>query len=217
MDYISSSDYVSDRTARAVVDRRTNSVHSGHSRRPSVSTTASSSRTKATTNTSYSDSGSAYQQVVVEDQYGKRKAYMPKESLRRYQKQQESVEAYQNSTNDGLRSALTLANIEDMQRRRSGSHAGSTHSRKTGRSDSKTTRSEGIKIEANGTTLHVYGDMKIEMRPGEDGAPTVVVASSSSKDSAYFSGSKSSDSRKARSRLSSDVGVRKEKTILEEI
>ena len=212
IDYPSSSDNVdSDRTARAVVDRsrgRTNSSYSGRSRRPSVSTTASSGRTKATTVSS--GSGSATHKYIIEDRNGRRKEYLSKEQynelIRRYEVQkledkenEERVQAYQDRVRGQQPPELTAENIRKAERRTSGSHV-SGHSRKSStHSSSKNTKNDGIRIQSGDTVLHVYGEARVEMRPGEDGTPAFIIGSASGKDrdSAYH-GSKSSGSRISR-------------------
>lgn len=206
VDYPSSSDYVdSDRTARAVVDRpRTNSSYSSRSRRQSVSTTASSGRTKATTVSSGSGSG----KYIIEDRHGRRKEYLSREQydelIRRAEQQkreerelEERAEAYQRQVRGRQPPELTAENIRKAsQRRQSASHV-SGHSRKSGHS-SKNSKNDGIRIQSGDTVLHVYGEARVEMRPGEDGAPAFIIGSTSSRDSAYHTGSKSSGSRVSR-------------------
>lgn len=207
VEYYSSSDYPSDRTARAVVDRR--SSHSSRSRRPSVSTTASSSRTKATTVSS--GSGSGTRKYIIEDRHGRRKEYLSREQydelIRRSElmklEEQESrdrAEAYQRQAQGPQAPELTAENIRKTQRRTSGSHvSGSGHSRKSSNhSSSKPSKTDGIRIQSGDTVLHVYGDAMVEMRPNEDGSHYIKVGSGgSSRDSAYH-GSKSSGSRVSR-------------------
>lgn len=230
LDYPSSSDINdSDRTQRAVVDRnhRRSTLSSAHSsRRPSVSTTASSGRTKATSLSSMTD----YSRVIIESPTGRRSAYLSKEDretlMRRLEKQklddkleeqrmrEEKVAAYQRNIG-GEPYELTAENVK-AQNRKSGSHSHSHVSRgkSSNHSGSKASRSDGIKIKSGDTVLHVYGDAKIEMRPGEDGgAPQLVIASTSGRDSGYqgSSNSKSSGSRMGRSRVS-----RRDKVIREE-
>ncbi|KAK3636793.1 hypothetical protein LTR22_018608 [Elasticomyces elasticus] len=209
VEYPSSSDYVdSDRTARAVVDRsraRTNSSFSSRSRRPPVSTTASSGRTKATT----VSSGSGSHKYIIEDRNGRHKEYLSKdqynELMRRYEVQkledqeaQDRVEAYQQQVRGQQPPELTAENIRKAERRTSGSHV-SGHSRKSSNQSSKNTKNDGIKIQTGDTVLHVYGEARVEMRQSEDGTPAFIIGSTSGKDrdSAYH-GSKSSGSRISR-------------------
>ncbi|KAK5123813.1 hypothetical protein LTR85_002449 [Meristemomyces frigidus] len=201
VDYPSSSDqFDSDRTARAAVGRpRTESSFSSRSRRPSVSTTASSGRTKATT---VSEGSSTRNKVIIEDRHGRRQtAYLSQEQQddigRRYerqrredQEQQERIEAYQQRARGAQPPELTADNIRKAVKRTSGSHI-SRDSRKS--TSSKASKSEGIKIQAGDTVLHVYGEANIEMHPGEDGGPAVfkIGNSTSGRDSAYYGSSKS--------------------------
>ena len=218
-EYPSSSDHVdSDRTARAVVDKRrsrANSSYTSTSRRPSIATT-SSTRTKAT---SVSD-GSGARKVIIEDSSGRRTAYLSKEAqedlINRYEQIKledhvDRVEAYQRKVTGGVAPELTAENIKKSQHRASGSHI-STHSRKSSQHSSKLSRNDGIRIETGGTTLHIYGDTKVEMRPGEDGGPTQLIIGGGpsvgkDRDSAYHSGSKTSKS--SRSGVRSDAGRRR--------
>ncbi|KAK1089082.1 hypothetical protein LTR48_000942 [Friedmanniomyces endolithicus] len=210
VDYPSSSEYVdSDRTARAVVERpraRTNSSYSGRSRHPSVSTTASSGRTKATT----VSSGSGSHKYIIEDRNGRRKEYLSKEQykelIRRYevqknedQEMQERAEAYQNQIRGRQPPELTAENIRKAERRTSGSHISGQSRKSSTRSSSKTPKNDGIKIQSGDTVLHVYGDARVEMRQSEDGTPAFIIGSTSgsARDSAYH-GSKSSGSQARR-------------------
>lgn len=208
----------SDRVTRPHESRtRTDSSYSGRSRRQSVSTTTSSGRTPATT---ISDGS---QRVIVEDRYGRRVAYLPKEVqddlVRRYEQQKleekdlnDRIEAYQNTVRGGEPEKLTAASLEKMkqtERRTSGSQV-SGHSRKSSRS-SKISKTDGIRIETGGTVLYVHGSANVEMHPGEDGGPArLIINNSNGMDSAY-GGSKSSSSRQGRSRGGSDLArVREE-------
>ena len=210
VDYPSSSDqFDSDRTARAIVGRaRTESTfHSSHSRRPSVSTSASSAKTRATT----VSSGSGSRKVIIEDKNGRRRtAYLPQEQLddiarfyerqrREEQERQERIEAYQQQVRGPQVPELTADNIRKVaSKRSSGSHV-SQRSHKS--SSSKASKSEGIKIQAGDTVLHVYGEASVEMRPGEDGGPAILkIGSGSSRDSAYYGSSKGSGSRVSKRR-----------------
>ncbi|KAK0306488.1 hypothetical protein LTR01_006346 [Friedmanniomyces endolithicus] len=210
VDYPSSSEYVdSGRTARAVVERpraRTNSSYSGRSRHPSVSTTASSGRTKATT----VSSGSGSHKYIIEDRNGRRKEYLSKdqykELIRRYevqknedQEMQERAEAYQNQIRGRQAPELTAENIRKAERRTSGSHISGQSRKSSTRSSSKNPKNDGIKIQSGDTVLHVYGDARVEMRQSEDGTPAFIIGSTSgsARDSAYH-GSKSSGSQARR-------------------
>lgn len=212
-DYVSSSDYVdSDRTQRAVVDRRTNSSYSSRSRRPSLATTNSSGRTKATTVSNNSYDYPRY--VVVEDsQHGRRREYLSAEAqnelIRRYKSQrmqerdlEDEIEAYQQRVG-GPSNNLTADNVRQASRTQAG--AGSRVSRKSSTHSSTKSQTEGIKIQSGDTVLHVYGGAKVEMRSGEDGESFVIVNPNvqRSKDSAYSS--RSSGSRQGRSRGVSNV------------
>lgn len=231
--YISSSDNMdSDRTARAVVERpRTSYTGSSRSsRRPSVSTTASSGRTKATT---ISSATSGFANMVLEDTNGRKITYLSKRDqdaamarAREYtreqaeaeaqRKRQDEIEAYQDVVRGAPVPELTAENIRQQQLRRNGSVSG--HSRRSSRASSKAHNSEGVKIESNGAIIHVYGGSRVEMRPGEDGvSASFVIGSASGRDSAYHSGSKSSSSRVGRSRGGSDIGVKRRDTIREEV
>ncbi|KAK4540122.1 hypothetical protein LTR36_009787 [Oleoguttula mirabilis] len=200
VDYPSSSEqFDSDRTARAAVGRtRTESSFSSRSRRPSISTTASSGRTKATT----VSEGSGTRKVMIEDKDGRRRtAYLSQDQqddlARRYERERredeerrEVIEAYQQKVRGPLPTELTADNIRKAAKRTSGSHV-SRDSRKT--SSSKASRSDGILIQAGDTVLHVHGEANIEMHPGEDGGPAVfkIGNSRSGRDSAYYGSSKS--------------------------
>ena len=230
LEYISSSDAMdSDRTAGAVVDRpRTAYTGSSRSsRRPSVSTTASSGRTKATT---VSSATSGLANLVLEGKSGRHISYLSKREqdkrYRQYQQQQleeerrrqEMIEAYQDHVSGPRGPDLTAENIRMQQLRSNGSYF-SGHSRAGSRSASKAPSSGGIRIESGGTVIHVYGDSKVQMQPGEDGAPAqFVIGSASGKDSAYHgSSSKSSNSRAGRSRGGSDIDSRRKDSIQEEV
>ncbi|WPH04929.1 Hypothetical protein R9X50_00782600 [Acrodontium crateriforme] len=227
LDY--SSDYVdSDRTHRAVVDRRTDSSYSDRSRRPSLSSHASSGRTKATTVSSGSGSGS--RNYVLEDRHGRQMSYLSKTSqaelIRRMEREkradrelqeridlQDRVEAYQREVRGAQPVELTAENIHNAQdRRTSGSHSHVTtrtrRSESHASSKSKGTNSDGIKIQSGDTVLHVYGDAKIEMRTGEDGGPAQFIIDNQSpngKEKSYYSG-KSNSSRAGRTAAESEKG-----------
>lgn len=230
VEYVSSDNTGSDRTVRAVVDRPRTSYHSSRdsSRRQSMSSHASSGRTKAT---SVSGATSDMARLVLEGRNGRNITYLSKRDqaalTERYfrqqaedqQRREDDIEAYQNQVRGPRTPELTAENIRKQQNRTSGSHV-SGHSRKSSQS-SRPHNGDGIKIESGGTVLHVYGDSKIEMRPGEDGGPAQFVvfsnsAGGNSKDSAYHSSSKSSSSRIGRSRGGSDIGSRRRDTIREE-
>ena len=216
-DILSSDNMDSDRTTRAVAGRP-RTIHTGSSkgsRRPSVSTTASSGRTRTTAPSSVADPT-----IVVEDSKGRRVSYLSQrdresimrqvqaQELEKQQRQRESaIEDYQNKVRGSRPPELTVDNIRKQQFRASGSHM--SHSRKSSRSGSHV-GGDGVKIDYGGTTLHVYGGTTIELQPGEDGAPAkMIIGSSSGKDSAYHSGSKSSSSRVGRSRGGSERGSRR--------
>lgn len=217
VEYPSSSDRNdSDRTARADVGYRRNTTTSSRSsRRPSVSTTASSGHTKATS----LSSGTEYSRVIVEGANGRRIHYLSKHDQDRLirqlhqaklndeQRLEERIADYQNRTSGGAPFDLTADNVKRANRK-SGSHL-SHRSQKSAGSGSKS-RADGIQIKSGDTVLHVYGDAKIEMRPSEDGGPAhLVIASSSGRDSAYGT-SKSSDSRMGRSRGRSERAVKRD-------
>ena len=213
LDYISSSDNMhSDRTARAVIDRprTTYTGSSRSSRRPSVSTNASSNRTKATTMSSSSGLPSGMANMVLE-RNGRNITYLSKRDqaalayarhqLEERQRLENDVEAYQDDVRGPLPQELTAENIRKQQMHPTSSHT-SGHSRKDSRPSSQAPRSgEAVKIEAGGTVIHVYPGSKVEMRSGEDGQSTFVIGSSAGgKESSYHSGSRSSWSRIGRSR-----------------
>lgn len=221
LDYISSSDNVdSDKTARAVVDRPrhayTNSSRS--SRRPSVSTTASSGRTKATT----VSSGSGLANVIVE-RNGRHVTYLSqrdREALEYARRQmedrklQDEVRAYQDSMRGAAPPELTVDNMFEHDRRGSGSHY-SGHSRRASRSSSR--KPEGTRIETGGTVIHLDAGTTVEMRPGKDGASTIVIGTASGKESSYYSASRvSSNRRDSRNYGGSDGGSKREETIQED-
>jgi len=134
--------------------------------------------------------------------------------IRRYQQQKldeadlkDRIEAYQNVVRGGQAEELTAANIERIKtgkRRTSGSHFSSHHSRKT--SSSKASKTDGIRIEAGGTVLHVYGSANVEMQPGEGGGPARFIINNATGGDSTYGGSKSSGSRRGRSRGGSDFG-----------
>lgn len=223
-DILSSDNMDSDRTTRAVAGR-SRTVYTGSSkssRRPSVSTTASSGRTRTTAPSSITGSN-----IVVEDSKGRRVSYLSqrdRESIMRQLHAQEldkqqrklenDVEAYQSKVRGSKQPELTADNIRKQQFRASGSHM--SHSRKSSRSSSHV-GGDGIKIDVGGTTLHVYGDTTLELQPGEDGGPPKIkIGNSNDKDSAYHSGSKSSSSRIGRSRGGSERGSRRRERSIRE-
>ncbi|CAK4030331.1 Hypothetical predicted protein [Lecanosticta acicola] len=215
----------SDPTQRAMIPRRGTTSSSHSSRRPSVSTTASSGRTKNTSLTSNTDYSSDYSKVILEGPNGRRTAYLSKDQQaalsRRARQQQmddryaeaqrlqeERVSAYQRAMSGGELHELTAENIKKSQYRKSASHV-SGRSQKSSGSGSQASKADGIKIQLGDTVLHVYGDAKVEMRPGEDGRPAhFFIASSSGRDSAYTASSKSSGSRMGRSRARGDMSKR---------
>lgn len=218
----------SDQTQRAVVYRRGAGSSSHSSRRPSVSTTASSGRTKNTSLSSNTDYSRDYSKVILEGPNGRRVAYLSKDQqaqlARRYQQQnddkyekqrlqEERVAAYQREMGGGDPQELTAENIKKSQYRKSASHV-SGRSQKSSGSGSKASKSNGIQIQSGDTVLHVYGDAKVEMRQPEDGGPAqFFIASSSGRDSAYHTtSSKSSGSRMGRSRARDDT-YKREKII----
>lgn len=232
LDYISSSDNVdSDRTARAVVHDRprhayTNSSRS--SRRPSVSTTASSGRTKATT----VSSGSGLANVIVE-RNGRHVTYLSqrdREALEYARQQhddrklQDDVRAYQDSMRGAmLAPELTVDNMMEHERRGSGSRSHySGHSRRASRSSSR--KPEGTRIEIGGNvihldsgSIHVDSGSTMHVRHDQDGASTLVIDSVSGKQKRYSTGSQASGNRRdSRNYGSSDGGSKREETIQED-
>lgn len=225
LDYVSSSDNMdSDRTTRAMVDRPratyTDSTRS--SRRPSLSTTASSGRTRATT---MSSATSGMASMVLESKSGRQISYLSKREQAKYacereeeeQRRLENIEAYQDAMRGGKLPELTAEKLK-MQQMHSSGHS-YAHSRKSSRSSSRAYNpNEGLRIESGGTTIHVYGDQKVEMIPSRDGgAASLVIGSRSGRESTYLGdSSKSSGSRQGRSHAGSDVGTRREQVIQEE-
>lgn len=210
----------SDRTARAVVDHRprTNYTSSSRSsRRPSVSTTASSGRTKATTISS--TSGLAH---VTVERNGRNITYLSQRDREAIeyarhqmegQRLEDEVRAYQEDMRGPQPPELTLDNIREHERRRSQSHF-SGHTRRSSRSSSR--RQEGARVESGGAVIHVYPGSTVEMRPGKDGGSTLVIGSSTGKESSYYSGSRSSGNRRdSRTYGGSDGDSRREETIRE--
>nr|OQO16396.1 hypothetical protein B0A51_17207 [Rachicladosporium sp. CCFEE 5018] len=226
-DHPSSSDYVdSDRTTRPVVDKRlsyTSTQSSRSARQPSVSTTSSGGRTRATTDTSVSGSG----RYIVEDSRGRRTVYPSREEAERIARHlkkttlEDDVEAYQTRVRGGLSPELTAENIKRSQQppsRRPSSSRASASSRKSGQSKtSKSNVPAGFQIRSGGTVLHFTGDAKIEMRQGEDGEQMMIIGSGSSsargEGSHYRYGSSAAgksegSSRVGRSRAGSKLGRR---------
>ncbi|KAI6889407.1 hypothetical protein KC318_g13508 [Hortaea werneckii] len=200
VEYPSSSEQFDSDRAR-VGRTRTGSSYSGRSRRESVSTAASSGRTKATS----VSAGSGLQKVILEDKYGRRRtAYISPEqqsylahayerSRREEQERQDTIERYQQDVS-GARKDLTVDNVSSL-RRTSGSHM-SQGSHKS--SSSRASRSDGIKIQSGETVLHVYGEASVEMVPQEHGGPAVIKIGSgmsSTRDSGYHGSSRGSGSR----------------------
>ncbi|KAK5135611.1 hypothetical protein LTR08_005091 [Meristemomyces frigidus] len=193
----SSEQFDSDRTARANVGRsRAESSFSSHSRQPSVSTRASSGGTKAT---SVSE-GSGTRKTTIEDKHGNRrtvylsqdqdKARYSERKKREELDMQERIEAYQQQVRGAQQHQLTAENVQKAARRTSGSHI-SRDSRKSGGS-SKSSKPEGIKIQAGDNVLHVYGGASIEVHADEDGGQVFKIANGGGKDSAYYGSSRGS-------------------------
>lgn len=215
--YSSSENFDSDRTARAVVDRRS-ITSSQPSRRPSVSTNASRG-TKATSLSSNTD----YVEAVVEDKYGRRRVYLSKAEEAAYREryerqkaltrleeqrlQEERITDYQNQTDRGYEREHLTAEAVKKSNRKSMSHASASQSQKSGGSSgsrlSKTGGGGGgLRIEAGGNTLFLEGGQELQVREDSGGITTLIIGSTTSgKDSAYH-GSKSSGSRMGRSRTS---------------
>ena len=198
-----------DRNAHAVVDRprTTYTSSSRSSRRPSISTTASSGRSKGTTMSSVSGS-----QMILEDRKGRRVSYISKtagDSLlsqsqqfgpSEQQRREAEIEAYQDSVRDASLSELTSENIRKHQQRKS-----NTGSHKTSRS-SPTVDGDGFKIESGGTVIHVYGDSTVKMQSDEEGGPTqLVIGSASDKGRKYHSNKARSQYSEARSLPDADM------------
>ncbi|EMC94172.1 hypothetical protein BAUCODRAFT_223478 [Baudoinia panamericana UAMH 10762] len=207
VEYSVSDQVDSDRTPRPTVQKpRTSSSYSSQSRRPSVSTTASSGRTKATT---VSEGSGSRRYAIIEGRYGRKKEYLSSEQyddlVRRYERQRheeaeqrDRAEAYQQHYGGPRTPELTAENIQKAQRRQSGSHvSGSGHSRKSSQSSSKGSQPERIRIQVGKTVLHVDPDATVTMEPGDDGTHSLVVKNPSGRDSGYH-GSKSSGSRASR-------------------
>ncbi|KAK5109845.1 hypothetical protein LTR62_006452 [Meristemomyces frigidus] len=200
-DYPSSDQVDSDRTARAVVHRSTtDSSYSGRSRQPSVSTTG----TKATTVSNRSGSGT--RKYIIEDRHGRRQEYLSRnqyEELKRrseqrkleFDEERDRAERYQQKIRGQQVPELTAENIKQLSPRHTSNSHVSGHSRKS--SNHSAGKDGGVRIESNGTILHVYGEATLEMRPGEDGKHAIIIDSGSGRDSAYH-GSKSSGSRVSR-------------------
>jgi hypothetical protein len=171
--------------------------------------------------------------LVLEGKTGRQISYLSKRDQaalhRKYAREQEeeeqkrldAIEAYQNAMRGGKLPELTAEKLKMAQMHSSGG-GNYAHSRKSSRSSSRAYNpNEGVRIESGGTTIHVYGDQKVEMIPGRDGgAASLVIESRDGKESTYLGGSsKSSGSRVGRSQGSSDVGRRereREEAIQEE-
>ncbi|KXT07006.1 hypothetical protein AC578_7144 [Pseudocercospora eumusae] len=192
----SSDNFDSDRTARAVVHARNSAPTSKqHSRRPSVSTNASSGGTKATSLSSVTD----YSRAIIEDSRGRRVVYLSKEQqaelIKQHQRQKlqdtldeqerlanmrfSAASDYQREMSGGVdgyqMSAENIKNLNRTTKPQSRSHI-SGRSGKSAGSGSKTSRSNGVKIHAGGTVLHVDGDMAMQVRTTNDGEVHLVLA-----------------------------------------
>ncbi|KAF7194605.1 hypothetical protein HII31_04111 [Pseudocercospora fuligena] len=215
----SSDNFDSDRTARAVVHARNSAPTSKqHSRRQSVSTNASSGGTKATTLSSVTD----YSRAIIEDSRGRRVVYLSKEQqaelIKQHQRQklQDSLDEQERLANmrfnaasdyqremsggvDGYQmSAENIKNLNRTSKPQSRSHI-SGRSGKSAGSGSKTSRSNGVKIHAGGTVLHVDGDMAMQVRTTDDGEVHLVLGNG--REIEYNTSSKgSSRSRVSRGR-----------------
>ncbi|EME84034.1 uncharacterized protein MYCFIDRAFT_195204 [Pseudocercospora fijiensis CIRAD86] len=215
----SSDNFDSDRTSGAVVHTRHSAPTSKqHSRRPSVSTNASSGGTKATTLSSVTD----YSRAIIEDSRGRRVVYLSKEQqaelIKQHQRQklQDSLDEQERLANmrfnaasdyqkemsggvDGYQmSAENIKNLNRTSKPPSRSHM-SGRSGKSAGSGSKASRSNGVKIHAGGTVLHVDGDMAMQVRTTDDGEVHLVLGNG--REIEYNSSSKgSSRSRVSRGR-----------------
>ena len=162
--------------------------------------------------------------LVLESKNGRQISYMSKRDQAKYaqrqeeaQRQRDVAEAYQDSIRGGKVAELTAEKLR-MQQMHS-SAGGYSHSRKSSRSSSRAyIPGEGVRIESNGTVIHVCAGQKVEMVTGQDGgAASFVIGGKLGRDSTYLGGSsKSSGSRVGRSQGGSDVGARREETIREE-
>lgn len=182
--YYSSDVGDSDRTARAVVAR---GYTTPSSRRPSVATTSSSGRTRATTLSSSNTDYSSHARMIVEGKHGRRSVYLPKEQVAELRRQQrlrdeeeeqlrlqENIEKYQRGLQGNVDPhELTAENMrkKDESRRRSASYVSNSRSHRSSGSQG----GAGIKIQSGDTVLHVIGDARIEMRAGENGEPASFV------------------------------------------
>ncbi|KXT18223.1 hypothetical protein AC579_2898 [Pseudocercospora musae] len=215
----SSDNFDSDRTARAVVHARNSAPTSKqHSRRQSVSTNASSGGTKATTLSSVTD----YSRAIIEDSRGRRVVYLSKEQqaelIKQHQRQKlqdtldeqerlanmrfSAASDYQREMSGGVdgyqMSAENIKNLNRTTKPESRSHI-SGRSGKSAGSGSKTSRSNGVKIHAGGTVLHVDGDMAMQVRTTDDGEVHLVLGNG--REIEYNTSSKgSSRSRVSRGR-----------------
>lgn len=158
--------------------------------------------------------------LVLEGKSGRQISYLSKRDQARYareqqlyeeeQRRRDAIERYQAQVSGGKTAELTAEKLK-MAAMHSSGHS-YAHSRKSSRSSSRAyNASEGVRIESGGTTIHVYGDQKVEMIPGRDGAAaSLVIGSREGKESVYLGGSsKSSGSRVGRSQGGSDVGARR--------
>ncbi|KAK4980847.1 hypothetical protein LTR66_010328 [Elasticomyces elasticus] len=212
----------SDRTIR-IRDRRTSS-----SRRPSLTNTDSSGRTKAT---SYSNSSGSAKIITIESNGGRRLSYYGHEKRSELERMKREVEAYQ----DAVRGD-TLPNVmaEDLRRQKrlsisgpSNISAGSQRSQRSRRSTSSKDEGsrlsktlEGIRIRLDGkdggTTIEFSGDMDgrtIQVRPQEEGGGAeFVIGGPSGRDKRYSEGTMRSG-RVSRSRTISEVRGRRDSRV----
>ena len=195
IDYWSSSDNVdSDRTARAVVDHgraRTNvSTSTRSSRRPSLSTTASSGRTRLTNLSSATSGvnsltlsggaqpgGGRYRDTTY---YSKRDQEDDLRARRQFEanvQRERAIHEYQRERSGGMEGPeLTAENIRQSQMRRTGSASQSGRSVRSHRSSkSRVVPGEGVEIKSGNTIINVTGDSTLSFTTGEDGARRVVI------------------------------------------
>lgn len=224
LEYISSDNMDSDRTARPVIGRRTTPSESSRqsSRDPSIFTSSSSGRTPATDFSNEPRSA----RYIVEDPDGNRRAYHTREeaesNARRLQQKQQKLEdkvlEYQRNMSGAMSSDLTLDNIKRSQQKQSrpSSSRVSGSSKKSG--SSKLSRTDtSFQIKTGDTVFQLNGDAKIEVRQNEEGGQTLIIGSSSGRESSYYaSSSRSSGSRMGRSRHGSDLGGRRRKDTIHE-
>jgi hypothetical protein len=202
----------SDRTARAVVPRASGTISKYNTRRESLSTTASSRSTKATT----VSGDTSYSRAIIEDKHGRRVTYLSKEQqadlIKQYERQkledrldsqrmtERRITAYQEEQAAGFeRQKLTAENVK-RQNRKSMSHL-LGRSLVSADSASKASRSGGVKIESGGTVLYVDGGHEIQVKTDEEGGTHLVIGSSNGRENAYYA-SKTGGSRMGRSRMS---------------